>query len=246
MMGAGEHTTNAESWTRARLLLIGLASVVLIAALGVGGYIAYSAGGSADSTTLAGTAGGDQSNIRAPVTGAPSPTPAPTSASTPTPPFANQSFRIAIDRIGVDAPVVSEGLDDQQVPLVPLNAYEVAWYDFTAQPGTPGNAVFAGHKTWAGEAVFHDLDQLQTGDTVRLRGETDGVELVYRVTDSFTVREDDPNAVQVMMPSLLDIVTMITCDGTRYYTGDPTYGHDYTERRVVRAVRADAPQQPLG
>lgn len=244
MMGAGEHTTNARRSIRARLFLFGLASAVLIAALGVGGYIAYNPGQSDDSTALAGTTSGSQSNVRAPAIRAPSP--APTPAPTPTPPFANQSFRIAIDRIGVDAPVVSEGMDEQQVPLVPLNAYEVAWYDFTAQPGTPGNAVFAGHKTWAGEAVFHDLDQLRTGDAVRLRGETDGVELVYRVTDSFTVREDDPNAVQVMMPSPLDIVTIITCDGIRYYTGDATYGHNYTERRVVRAVRADAPQQPLG
>ena len=77
---------------------------------------------------------------------------------------------MAIDRIGVDAPVVPEGMDEQNVPLVPLNAYEVAWYDFTAQPGTTGNAVFAGHKTWGGEAVFYDLDQLQRGDTIRLTG----------------------------------------------------------------------------
>lgn len=242
MMGSGKHTTNARSRMRERIFLIGLASLVLIAAIGVGGYIAYSAGESDDSTTLAETVSGDQSNVRLQATRAPSPAPVPT----PTPPFANQSFRIAIDRIGVDAPVVAEGMDEQQVPVVPLNAYEVAWYDFSAQPGTPGNAVFAGHKTWAGEAVFHDLDQLQLGDTVRLRGETDGVELVYKVTDSFTVREDDPNGVQAMLPSPLDIVTIITCDGTRYYTGDATYGHDYTERRVVRAVRADAPQQPLG
>ena len=242
-MGADEHTTNARSRLRARIFLIGLASLVLMAAIGVGGYIAFSAGKSGDSPAVQQLTG-NQANVHAAETKAPTVTPAPTPAPTPTPPFANQSFRITIDKIGVDAPVVAEGMDTQQVPLVPLNAYEVAWYDFTAQPGTPGNAVFAGHKTWAGEAVFYHLDQLQAGDTVRLRGETDGVEIVYKVTDSFTVREDDPNAVQVMLPSPLDIVTIITCDGTRYYTGDSTFGHDYTERRVVRAVRADAVQQP--
>jgi len=224
--------------------LTGLASVALVLTVGLGGYIAYSASVSDDAATE--SMGSNQPNVRATATKAPSPTPEPTPTVTPVPPFASQSFRIAIDRIGVDAPVVPEGMDEQQVPIVPLNAYDVAWYNFTAQPGTPGNAVFAGHNTWSGEAVFHDLDQLQPGDTVRLRGENDGVELVYRVTDSFTVLEDDPNAVQVMLPSLLDIVTIITCDGTRYYTGDSTYGHDYTERRVVRAVRENVHEQPLG
>ena len=239
-MGDDVHTTNSRSRLRLRVLLISLASFVLLAAIGVGGYIALGAGSSNDAPAVQQLT----ANVRAAETKAPTVTPAPTPAPTPTPPFANQPFRITIDKIGVDAPVVSEGLDAQQVPVVPLNAYEVAWYDFTAQPGTPGNAVFAGHKTWAGEAVFYQLDQLQVGDSVRLRGETDGVEIVYKVTDSFTVREDDPNAVQVMLPSPLDIVTIITCDGTRYYTGDSTFGHDYTERRVVRAVRADASAQP--
>jgi LPXTG-site transpeptidase (sortase) family protein len=234
-----------ERAIKARLILIGLASLLLIAATAAGGYVAFSAGTSDHSSTFVETVG-DKSNVQPSASKAPSPTPVPTPAPTATPPFANQPFRIEIDRIGVDAPVVPEGMDEQQVPLVPLNGYDVAWYDFTAQPGTPGNAVFAGHKTWSGEAVFYDLDQLQPGDTVRLRGQADGAELVYKVTDSFTVSEDDPNAVQVMSHSPLDIVTIITCDGTRYYTGDPTFGHDYTERRVVRAVRADIPQQPLG
>lgn len=245
-MGAREHITNARRRTRARIFLIGLSMLAFVTATAGGGYIAYQSAQSGDSTATVAEVGDLQSQPRAQATRAASPTPAPTPAVTPIPPFANESFRMTIDRIGVDAPVVPTGMDAQQVPLVPLNAYEVAWYDFSAQPGTPGNAVFAGHKTWAGEAVFHDLDELQVGDTVRLRGESDGVELVYRVTDTFTVREDDPNGVQVMLPSPLDIVTIITCDGTRYYTGDATFGHNYTERLVVRAVRADAAEQPLG
>jgi hypothetical protein len=42
-----------------------------------------------------------------------------------------------------------------------------------------------------------------------------------------------------MLPAPGDVLTIITCDGTRYYTGDPVFGHDYTERRVIRAERAD-------
>ena len=230
-MRINENKTSA----RRRIVLVQLALLTLIVAIVAGAYIVYAAAQSEDQTAAVAEQRGNQPEVRAPVTNSPPTTPVPTPS--PTPLFANQSFRVAIDRIGVDAPVVTEGMDEENVPEVPLNGYEVAWYNFTAQPGTVGNAVFAGHKTWAGEAVFYDLDQLQLGDIVRLRGENDGVELLYKVTDSFTVSEDDPNAVRVMFSSPLDIVTIITCDGARYYTGDPTFGHDYTERRVVRAIR---------
>lgn len=222
-----------ESFLRRRTLLLAAALVALVAAIVLMAFALRGSENKPDS--LAKALARQTSAPTAPSTASPIPTPVPTPS--PVPPFANQSFRLAIDSIGVDAPVVAEGMNEENVPEVPLNGYEVAWYDFTAQPGTPGNAVFAGHKTWSGEAVFYDLDQLQVGDIVRLRGETDDVELLYRVTDSFTVSEDDPNAVQVMFSSPLDIVTIITCDGTRYYTGDATFGHDYTERRVVRAER---------
>jgi LPXTG-site transpeptidase (sortase) family protein len=177
---------------RARLFLISLASLLLFASIGVFSVAAYElaqpGGDSAEVQTLA----PDVFQTPRPKTASPSPVPTPSPA--PTPFFASKPFRIAIDKLGVDAPVVAEGMDANQVPLVPLNSYEVAWYDFTAAPGTPGNTVFAGHKTWGGEAVFYDLDQLQRGDVIRLTGD-DGSELVYTVTDSFTVREDDPNAV---------------------------------------------------
>ena len=67
---------------------------------------------------------------------------------------------MVIDSIGVNAPVVPEGLTADDVPIMPLNAYDVAWYTFTAQPGTGGNAVFAGHVTWNGLAVFYYLNEV--------------------------------------------------------------------------------------
>jgi LPXTG-site transpeptidase (sortase) family protein len=142
---------------------------------------------------------------------------------------------MVIETIGVDAPVGVYGLDANSIPQVPLNAAEVAWYDFSAQPGTGGNAVFAGHVTWSGRAVFYSLNQLVAGDTVRLRGE-DGTELLYTVSDSFLVDPDDPNALAVMGPASADMITIISCDGDFYYTGDPVFRGDYTNRRVVQAT----------
>ncbi len=169
----------------------------------------------------------------------PSPTPAAEPAPAPVvasaPPLRDQPYRLVIDKIGVNGAVFTYGLDANQVPEVPLNPWDVAWYDFSAQPGTGSNAVFAAHVTWQGPAIFYKLDQLIVGDEVKLIGD-DGVELVYTITESFLVDPNDPTTLSVMHATDDDVVTLITCGGTFFYTGDPTFGGDYTERRIVRAV----------
>jgi LPXTG-site transpeptidase (sortase) family protein len=227
-MGRGQ----SSDGQRARLLLISLAGFFLVLAIGGIAYAGYELalprGGGAQAQSSAAEA----VTSPTPATTTPSAAPTPTSASTPF--FAARPYHMTIDKIGVSGPVVAEGMDANQVPIVPLEGDVVAWYDFSAQPGTAGNAVFAGHKTWNGPAIFYNVDELQRGDTIRLTGD-DGAELNYTVTDSFTVNENDPNAVSVMAPTKIAVMTIITCEGTRYYTGDPVFGHDYTERRIIRA-----------
>ncbi len=227
-MGRGQ----SSDGQRARLLLISLAGLFLVLAIGGIVYAGYEVvrpgGGDAQAQSSAAAA------ITSPPPATPIPFAVPTPTPAPTPFFAARPYHMTIERLAVSAPVVAEGMDANQVPIVPLEGDVVAWYDFTAQPGTTGNAVFAGHKTWNGPAIFYDLDQLQRGDTIRLTGD-DGTELDYAVTDSFTVNENDPNAVSVMAPTNSAVMTIITCDGTRYYTGDPVFGHDYIERRIIRA-----------
>ena len=217
-----------------RRLLLALAGVAVVAAASLGVFAILVWGGSSGTAAKASHVVVDRAALNdLPVTPllTPSPTPVPTPIAAP---LKGAPFHLVIDKIGVNAPVVPEGLDSNQVPVVPLDSYEVAWYTFSAQPGTGGNAVFAGHVTWGGEAVFYSLNTLAPGDAVKLKADN-GDELLYTVTESFTVNPDDPNALAVMGPTSSDMVTIITCDGTRYYTGDPVYGHDYTERRVVRA-----------
>jgi len=147
------------------------------------------------------------------------------------------SYRMIIETIGVDAPVATYGLDEQDVPIVPTGADAadiVAWYDFSAQPGTGGNSVFAGHVTWFGNAVFLKLDTIQAGDTIRLLDDK-GAEVVYRVTANQSLAPDDPEAVKTMYPTDKDMVTIITCGGTFFDTGDPIAGGDYTHRIVIKA-----------
>jgi LPXTG-site transpeptidase (sortase) family protein len=163
----------------------------------------------------------------------PKPTPQPEATPVPAPPLQGQAFGIVIPRIGVDAPVNTYGLDANAIPEVPLNGYEVAWYNWSAEPGTGSNAVFAGHVTWSGAGVFYNLDQLGAGDEIILRG-ADGTELKYTVQDNFLVDPQDPGALSVMGATTTDTITVITCGGT-FFSANNAFGGDYTNRRVVRA-----------
>jgi LPXTG-site transpeptidase (sortase) family protein len=157
------------------------------------------------------------------------------------PPLADSAYRLVIDSIGVNANVFTYGIDADRVPEVPLNGEDVAWYDFSARPGTGSNAVFAGHVTWNGRAVFSDLDSVAVGERISLRG-GDGKELVYVVSDSYLVDPNDPTSISVMSPTNEDVITIITCSGTFYYTGDPVFGGEYTQRRIIRAALSSADQ----
>lgn len=173
-------------------------------------------------------------------------TASPTPAVPAAPPLPDSGYRMVIDRIGVDAPVNVYGLDENAVPEVPLGsdaADVVAWYNFSAKPGTGSNAVFAGHVTWNGRAVFYDLQTLQPGDPIRLVG-TDGTELTYVVSANFAVDPNDPDSLQVMQPTDTDVITLITCGGTFFESADPVAGGDYTLRVIVRADLAAVKTTP--
>ena len=140
-----------------------------------------------------------------------------------------------IERIGVNAPVAKYGLDGNNIPIVPTGdgaGGVVAWYDFSARPGTGGNAVYAGHVTWYGAAVFYSLSTLGAGDLIRLRDDR-GAEVVYQVTANDLL--DVNAALQTMYPTDRDMLTIVTCGGSFYDTGDPVFGGEYTSRTVVRA-----------
>lgn len=181
------------------------------------------------------------------------PGPPPAQVATTPPPAAPgtrvELMRLVIDRLGVDAPVVEMGLDAADVPEVPLNGGDVAWYNFSTLPGGGSNAVFAGHVTWnRGFGVFGQIDKLEAGDVIRLVS-LDGRELVYRVFANFAVNPDDPPSVDgngngspdVMEPTPEDIVTLITCGGTWLPNPSERFGGEYTHRTIVQARLVSAP-----
>ena len=151
-------------------------------------------------------------------------------------PEAPAPLRLVIESIGVDAPVWTYGLDSNGAPLVPTGADAaevVAWYDFSQPPGSGSNTILAGHVTWSGHAVFWDLDDLQPGETIRVRSE-DGRDYTYEVFANFQIDPSDPNSSQVMGDTTADIITLITCGGS--WIPDPSQqsGGAYTERTIVQ------------
>lgn len=170
----------------------------------------------------------------------PTPGPAPTPSSLFPPGSKAPITRIVIAKAEIDAPIVQKGVDAAGVMQAPDNAYDVAWYDFSAQPGFDGNAVFAGHVDYVnvGKAVFWNIKDLSQGDLIKVQL-ADGTQYDYAV--NFKQQFDAATAPvdQIVGPTPNQTVTLITCGGTF----NPVT-HQYDKRLVVRAERI-IPGAPL-
>jgi LPXTG-site transpeptidase (sortase) family protein len=149
----------------------------------------------------------------------------------PTAPAGPLVTRLLIPVIGVDAPVVTKGLDAERTMESPDTPFEVAWYDFTALPGQGSNAVFSGHldDQDVGQAVFWDLDALSSGDAIRVVLE-DGAVREYQVRSVDTYDESSAPVGAIIEPTSVETVTLITCAGSF----DPGSAR-YDQRLIVRA-----------
>lgn len=167
----------------------------------------------------------------------PSPTPVPTQTPTPTPvpptptpePPAN---RFVIPSVGIRAVVETQGVDANMVMENPEDPFQVAWYDFTARPGTPGNTVFAGHVDHirVGRAVFWNLRNVQIGDVIEYHS-IDGQLYRYRVTRITTQPATAP-ANDFVAPTEIETMTVITCTGSF-----DRNSRSYNQRLIVQATR---------
>lgn len=219
-----------------RKFLFGLGTISFIAGVTLLGFGLISALSSGDNLP------DDSAIVEVKVTPSPEPTLRITSTPSPTPvptPPLTGSYEMVINKIGVDAPVQEYGLDAQAIPQVPTGpdaASIVAWYNFSSKPGTGSNAVFAGHVTWNGVAVFYNLSSLAAGDQIVLKG-ADGTVVNYVVSDVFSVDPTtDPHAKDVMLPTPTDVLTIITCGGDFVRNpNDHVFGGDYNHRLVIRA-----------
>jgi sortase (surface protein transpeptidase) len=226
--GIAQRLANAFRWRRSRLTLAAillLASMVLLGA-GLAGLLMT--GGNGPPVTNVGEIPIYDDGLST-ATATPLPTP---------PPNNSPLARMIIEKIGVDAPVVVLGLDENQVPEVPSGPDEVAWYDWSSKPGWGSNAVFSGHVDWTiyGQpvvGVFYYLHDVGLDDEIKIVLD-DGTEYRYVVTGNQAIEDNDPKALAVMGATPNDAITLITCGGTWVRDWTNPLGGYYTMRQVVR------------
>jgi len=227
--GIARRLANAFRWRHSRLTLAAillLASMVLLGA-GLAGLLMTGGGGPV--VTNVGEIPIYDDGLST-ATATPLPTP---------PPNNSPLTRMIIEKIGVDAPVIALGLDENQVPEVPSGPDEVAWYDWSSKPGWGSNAVFSGHVDWTiyGQpvvGVFYYLHDIGLDDEIKIVLD-DGTEYRYVVTGNQAMSDDDPDTLKVMGATPNDVITLITCGGAWVRDWTNPLGGYYTMRQIVRA-----------
>jgi LPXTG-site transpeptidase (sortase) family protein len=144
------------------------------------------------------------------------------------------SLLLSLPSIGVDAATTPMGMErDGVTPATPNSAWGVAWYHFTAYPGSGGNAVFSGHVDWytGAPAVFGGLRNVGAGDPL-YAVLPDGTPITYRVAYAQWVRPETADVNAIFGATGRDAITIITCGGAW-----DAVAKDYSHRLIVRAYR---------
>lgn len=118
-------------------------------------------------------------------------------AAAPSSPAPIDQMRLQVRALGIDAPVVPVPLQAGGVLDPPAEVSTVGWWDGSAEPGGgSGQTVLTGHTVHDGGGAMDDLEELATGDVVRVT-DTDGA-ADYQVTgvQVWTKAELAQNAVE--------------------------------------------------
>ncbi|OKI56225.1 class F sortase [Streptomyces sp. MJM1172] len=126
--------------------------------------------------------------------------------------------RIDVPSIGIQAPVVSRGLDkDGAIDPPPYDRPgTVGWWGGGAQPGAAGTALLVGHVDTASKpAVFYGLSSAKPGDSVRVV-RADGTVAEFTVEDVQVYERagfDPHKAYGPRVPGRAEL-RLVTCGGT--------------------------------
>lgn len=153
---------------------------------------------------------------------------APAAPATPNPDVL--PARVAIPRIGVNAPIAPLGETSTSAMATPSDPRTVGWWQFGTVPGDRGSAVLGGHLDFHnyGAAVFWNLKQLRPGDSVQVT-RADGGVLRFTVQSAAVYPAADTSAIdRIFLAQDAIRLNLITCAGTF----NPMT-HDYDKRLVV-------------
>lgn len=125
---------------------------------------------------------------------------------------ANQPVSVRVAGIGLEASVISVGVDDNDQFAVP-SAATVGWYEFSSEPGQPGASVLAAHVDYGGEpGAFFDLAEVLPGDTLEVEL-ADGTVVPYRVVGNTEYDKAELPAGELFRKDGESVLQLITCGG---------------------------------
>ncbi|MDO4271424.1 MAG: class F sortase [Candidatus Saccharibacteria bacterium] len=133
---------------------------------------------------------------------------------------ADQPRFINIPTIGINARVMSVGVNSKGNIDTPTNLNDTAWYDGSAKPDQEGQVFIDGHTSFSNtiNAAFNNLGKLKAGDVVTIE-KGNGEKINYRVTEVKTVDADAVDMGEALNPpaSAKKGLTLMTCTGTFNY-----------------------------
>jgi LPXTG-site transpeptidase (sortase) family protein len=119
---------------------------------------------------------------------------------------------VRIEALGLEAQVLSVGVDDDNLFDVP-EAQKVGWYKYGAAPGETGSTVLAAHVDFGGRpGAFFDLAELATGETLEVEL-ADGSIQRYRVVDNTLYDKTALPADELFRKDGEEVLRLITCGG---------------------------------
>ena len=149
------------------------------------------------------------------------------------------SWELILPSARIRAAVVQVGLTHDGAMGSPDNPFVVGWFNRSAIPGEPGNALLGGHRDYQDRdghidvGVCWELDETRVGDQLIMFNQTRNHYFVYDIVDKVTIRPDSEEAVKYLSQTRESVVTLITCSGD---FDEET--HSYAERIVVVALLA--------
>jgi LPXTG-site transpeptidase (sortase) family protein len=141
------------------------------------------------------------------------------------------TWRLVIEKLGVDARIEPVDLDATHAMAAPSSLSTVGWYDRGPSPGEPGDAVIDGHYGLPSDpAVFRNLHALSAGDLIVVIW-PDGRRVTFRVTSSVVVASDARAPAGLFAKTGSPRLSLITCGGA-WQQDQATY----SQRLIITAI----------
>lgn len=141
-----------------------------------------------------------------------------------------QPVLVRIGDIGLEAPILSVGVDERKQLDVP-SADTVGWYEHSSRPGESGATVLAAHVDYGGKpGAFYSLADLRPNDSLEVEL-SDGTVMRYRIVGNTQYDKTELPAEEVFRKNGKTVLQLITCGGEF----DPD-ARSYLANVVVTAV----------